>query len=206
MKPWADFEDTIAPHLNHVRIYCFYLTASKWESEDLLQDALLRAFMHYRKTGELRHPRSLLYKIAKNLHIDAHRRRKGTLLPLDEALQQPYYDPNYASVRGLLEWVAEHLSEREGEMLLLAEVFHYSYQDIADELQCTVPAVKMVLHRSKITLRNSGGEHERMLPAAAANPSRKPTIPKSRKKKAIERWTRALMTYEWKKSEFITVK
>ncbi|BBH24511.1 hypothetical protein Back11_58560 [Paenibacillus baekrokdamisoli] len=202
MKPWAEFEDVITPHLNHVRAYCYYLTASKWESEDLLQDTLLRAFNHYRKNGELLHPRSLLYKIAKNLHIDAHRRRRATLVPIDEALQQPYYDPSYVSIRGLLEWVTEHLSEREGEMLLLAEVFHYSYQDIADELQCTVPAVKMVLHRSKSTLRKGGGEQGSMQsPTNAAARTRKPLMLKPRREHIVERWTQALMTYEWVLSE-----
>lgn len=200
MKPWTEFEDVIAPHLNHVRTYCFYLTASKWESEDLLQDSLLRAFKHYRRTGELRHPRSFLYKVAKNLHIDAHRRRRGALLPIDEALHQPYYDQNYASVLGLLEWVAEHLSERAGEMFLLAEVFHYSYQDIAEELQCTVPAVKMVLHRSKLTLRKCVGEYETKFLVPAASRSGKQGMPKSKNMNTIERWTQAVITYEWKMS------
>ncbi len=201
MSPWAEFEDVIAPHLNHMRAYCFYLTASKWESEDLLQDALLNAFNHYRNTGGLRHTRSLLYKIARNLHIDAHRRRKGVLVPIDEALHQPSYEQNYASVRGLLEWVAEHLSEREGEMLLLSEVFHYSYKDIADEFQCTVSAVKMVLHRSKLTLRKCGSDYETasFAPPAASRPRKSP-MPKSRKTYVIERWTRALMSCEWKMS------
>ncbi|SEO61470.1 RNA polymerase sigma factor [Paenibacillus sp. OV219] len=192
MKPWTEFEEDVKPHLPHVRAYCYYLTASKWESEDLLQETLLRAFKHYRDTGKLRHPRSLLNKIARNLHIDAHRRRRGIMVPIDEALLQPHYDPNYASVRGTLEWVTEHLSAREMEMLLLAEVFDYSYQDIAEEMNCSVPAVKMVLHRSKLTLRNrvraqeSGIKRKR-----AAKRKLSPPLPY-----AVDRWTTALMTGE----------
>ncbi|MBP3964795.1 RNA polymerase sigma factor [Paenibacillus lignilyticus] len=193
MKPWTEFEEAIKPHLRHVRTYCYYLTASKWESEDLLQEALLRAFKHYRDTGILRHPRSLLYKIARNVHIDAHRRRRGITVPIDEALQLPYYDNNYAAIRGTLEWVTEHLSAREMEMLLLAEVFDYSYQDIADELQCTVPAVKMVLHRSKSTLRKRGAQQEpTAAPRSRAGKRRSaPALPYM-----IDRWTTALMTGE----------
>ena len=117
MKPWTEFEESVKPHLKHVRAYCAYLTSSKWEAEDLLQEALLRAFKHYRDTGKLRHPRSLLYKIARNLQIDAHRKRRGVTVPIDEALLQPHHDPDYVSVRGVLEWLTEHLSERETEML-----------------------------------------------------------------------------------------
>ena len=191
MKPWNEFEDVIKPHMGPLRTYCFYLTASKWEAEDLLQDALLRAFQMYRRKGEFQHPRSLLYKITRNLHIDAHRRRRGVTVPIDEALQQPYHDQNYASVRGLLEWLAESLTEREVEMLMLSEVFRYTYQDIADELHCTVPAVKMVLHRTKLALR----KRARMQDAAAVN-SRKINQQKRPRKYSVDRWTTALMTGE----------
>ncbi|WP_308636319.1 RNA polymerase sigma factor [Paenibacillus silvisoli] len=193
MKPWTEFEEAIKPHLRQVGTYCYYLTASKWESEDLLQETLLRAFKHYRDNGILRHPRSLLYKIARNIHIDAHRRRRGTMVPIDEALQLPHYDENYASVRAMLEWMTEHLSPRETEMLLLAEVFDYSYQDIADELQCTVPAVKMVLHRSKSTLRSRGSQSETAGAPRGRNGKRRGAAPLPY---TVDRWTTALMTGE----------
>ncbi|WP_219833963.1 RNA polymerase sigma factor [Paenibacillus sp. R14(2021)] len=191
MKPWTEFEEAVTPHLKQVRAYCGYLTSSQWEAEDLLQEALLRAFKHYRDTGNLRHPRSLLYKIARNVHIDAHRRRRGITVPLDEALTQPHYDADYASVRGLLEWVTEHLSEREMEMLLLAEVFDYTYQDIADSLQCTVPAVKMVLHRCKSALR------KRAVPSEPPSSRSRAVKRKSAQLSYfLDRWTSALMTGE----------
>ncbi|RAP73709.1 RNA polymerase sigma factor [Paenibacillus montanisoli] len=192
MKPWSEFEEAIKPHLRHVRTYCNYLTASKWESEDLLQETLLRTFKHYRDNGILNHPRSLMYKIARNIQIDAHRRRRAATVPIDEALQLPHYDANYANVRGMLEWMAEHLSPRETEMLLLAEVFDYSYQDIADALQCTVPAVKMVLHRSKSTLRKRGRQPETGVSRSRMGKRRNAApLPFT-----VDRWTTALMTGE----------
>ncbi|MBW7454306.1 RNA polymerase sigma factor [Paenibacillus sepulcri] len=196
MRPWAEFEDVITPHLNHLRTYCFYLTASHWEAEDLRQETLLRAFKHYRSKGDVQYPRSLLYKIARNVYIDAYRRRRGIMVPIDEAGEQSYCDENYASVRGLLEWVTEHLSEREVEMLLLAEVFRYSYQDIADELDCTVPAVKMVLHRSKQALRKRGAQHKATGELISLKPQLKPPMRMPRRSFVVDRWTRAVMNYE----------
>ncbi|WP_274653124.1 RNA polymerase sigma factor [Paenibacillus humicola] len=189
MKPWTEFEDVIKPHMGPLRTYCLYLTASKWEAEDLLQEALLRAFQMYRKKGEFQHPRSLLYKITRNLHIDLCRRRRGVTVPIEEAMEQPHHDQNYASVRGLLEWLTESLSEREVDMLMLAEVFRYTYQDIADELRCSVPAVKMVLHRSKQALRKQAETPEADT-VKTRKTGRKP------RKFAVERWTAALMTGE----------
>ncbi|QHW32999.1 RNA polymerase sigma factor [Paenibacillus rhizovicinus] len=193
MEPWTEFEEAVKPHLKHVRTYCGYLTSSKWEAEDLLQETLLRAFKYYRDTGLLRHPRSLLYKIARNLQIDAHRRRHSTTVPLDEALLQPHHDPDYISVRGILEWMSEHLSERETEMLLMAEVFDYTYQDIADVLHCTVPAVKMVLHRSKNALRKRGRPQDG---ASAAKRGRSANRKGAPNPFTLERWTTSLMTGE----------
>ncbi|MBM7565117.1 RNA polymerase sigma factor [Paenibacillus sacheonensis] len=193
MEPWTEFEENVKPHLKHVQAYCAYLTSSKWEAEDLLQEALLRAFKYYRDTGKLLHPRSLLYKIARNLQIDAHRKRRGVTVALEEALLQPHYDPDYVSVRGMLEWLAEHLSERETEMLLLAEVFDYTYQDIADVLHCSVPAVKMVLHRSKNALRKRGRPQDNNGGAPRGKMTRRVSAPAPY---AIERWTTALMTGE----------
>ncbi|QHT63037.1 RNA polymerase sigma factor [Paenibacillus lycopersici] len=194
MEPWTEFEEAVMPHLKHIRAYCGYLTSSKWEAEDLLQEALLRAFKHYRDTGKLRHPRSLLYKIARNLQIDAHRRRRATNVPLDEALQQQHYDPDYVSVRGILEWMSEHLSERETEMLLMKEVFDYTYQDIADVLHCTVPAVKMVLHRSKNALRKRGRPQDSGAVTARGRAARRKSAPPP--PYALDRWTASLMAGE----------
>ncbi|MFC4812763.1 RNA polymerase sigma factor [Paenibacillus sp. GCM10023250] len=191
MQPWTEFEEAVRPHLKQVRAYCSYLTSSKWEAEDLMQEALLRAFKQYRDTGRLRHPRSLLYKIARNVQIDAHRKHRGVAVPIEEAQLPPYHDPDYASVRGMVEWLTELLSERETEMLLLAEVFDYTYQDIADRLQCTVPAVKMVLHRSKKALRKRGRPD--IADYARSKPARRSCKPLPYK---IERWTLAVMAGE----------
>ncbi|MFC4099229.1 RNA polymerase sigma factor [Paenibacillus xanthanilyticus] len=191
MPPWMiEFEDAVTPHFAHLRTYCRYLTANAWEAEDLFQDVMLRAYQHYRKDGEFRHPRSLLYKIARNLTIDAHRRRRGVHVPVDEAMQHPSHDPNYATMRGMMEWMAETLSEREVEMLMLAEVLGYSYQDIAQRLGCTVPAVKMVLHRSKSTLRKrTAASYETGFRPERLGPARQ----MGERALAVERWTEALM-------------
>jgi RNA polymerase sigma-70 factor (ECF subfamily) len=186
-----EFEDDLRPHVGPLRNYCFHLTASRWEAEDLLQEALLRAFQLYRTRGGFEYPRTLLFTIARNLHIDTHRRRKGGSVQIGEALQLPHYDPNYVSVRGLVEWIAAHLSEREVEMLMLAEVFRYTYRDIAERLDCTVPAVKMVLHRSKRALRRIGGNQE-----ADASKGRPAGPHLHSRKQTVERWTTALMTGE----------
>jgi RNA polymerase sigma-70 factor (ECF subfamily) len=148
-----EFTRFIEPHMKKVHNHCLYLSSCKWDADDLAQDVWMKAYQYYRKVGAFQHPLTLLNKIARNLWIDQLRRRSKTIVSIEAAAKLTYTDLNYAAVRGLVEWVSEHLAEREVAMLLLSEVFHYSYQNIADELQCSVSSVRMALHRSKVSLR-----------------------------------------------------
>ncbi|WP_028611284.1 RNA polymerase sigma factor [Paenibacillus harenae] len=179
-----EFERFIEPHMKKVHIHCLYLASSKWDADDLAQDVLIKAYQYYRKVGAFQHPLTLLNKIARNLWIDQLRRRRIRIVPIEAAAKQPYTDLNYAAVRGLVEWISEHLAEHEVIMLLLSEVFHYSYQNIADELQCSVGSVRMVLHRSKQSLR------------VARSPHRNRLNGKMMSDYHIDRWTQAIMNDE----------
>ncbi|WP_169082373.1 RNA polymerase sigma factor [Paenibacillus sp. PL91] len=148
-----EFARFIEPHMKKVHNHCLYLASCKWDADDLVQDVLIKAYQYYRKVGAFQHPLTLLNKIARNLWIDQLRRRRKTIVSIEAAAKLAYNDLNYAAVRGLVEWISEHLAEREVVMLLLSEVFNYSYQNIAEELQCSVGSVRMSLHRSKVSLR-----------------------------------------------------
>jgi RNA polymerase sigma-70 factor (ECF subfamily) len=148
-----EFARFIEPHMKKVHNHCLYLASCKWDADDLVQDVLIKAYQYYRKVGAFQHPLTLLNKIARNLWIDQLRRRRNTIVSIEAAAELQYIDLNYAAVRGLVEWISEHLAEREVVMLLLSEVFNYSYQNIAEELQCSVGSVRMSLHRSKVSLR-----------------------------------------------------
>lgn len=175
------FESFIEPHLQTLHNHCLYLSGSLWDAEDLVQEVLIKCYQYYQKTGSIRHPSTLLYRMTRNLWIDQLRRHRRHAAPIEEAADQPYSDMNYAAARGLVEWLSEHLSEREAYMLLLSEVFSYSYQNIADELQCTVATVRMVLHRSKRTLR---------IPREAR---RKRVSGGQMSEYSVEYWTKAIM-------------
>lgn len=162
MDHTEEFERFIEPHMKTVHNHCLYLASSKWDADDLAQDVLIKAYQYYQRVGAFQHPPTLLNKIARNLWIDQLRRRRKHIVSIEAAAALPHTDMNYAAVRGLVEWISEYLTEREADMLLLSEVFNYSYQNIADELQCSVGAVRMALHRSKRTLRMTrGSQHHR---------------------------------------------
>lgn len=168
----SEFEAAVGPYLSELRAYCRQLASSKWDAEDLYQESLLRTFEYYRKSDRtLLQPRPLLYKVARNLWIDRTRKLKSQPVPvLAEAADRKEKVMDYADIRGLVEWMAELLEERELSMLFLAAVYQYSYKEIAEAHRCTVPAVRMALHRSKLALRSHragsracGADHSRIV-------------------------------------------
>ncbi|MDB4866862.1 MAG: polymerase sigma factor [Cohnella sp.] len=181
MSVTSSYESMVKPHLDDLRNYCFYLTRSKWDGEDLFQEALLKAMMYFLNTEPYHDVKPFLIRVARNLWIDdcrARQRRRHSHL---QNLPLFYIDSNYAEVRSLIEWMADRLPRRNVETWLLSEYFGYSMQDIADTLKCTVPAVKSVMHRTRRLLRKWNQEED---------------IEADQRKIArldVERWTRAIL-------------
>jgi RNA polymerase sigma-70 factor (ECF subfamily) len=149
-----NYDFLVKPHLDELKKYCFYLTRSKWDGDDLVQEAVLRAMVYFLDKEVYQDPKHFLFRVARNLWIDNRRSlTRQRKLPIWK-LSVYYTDSNYVEVRSLIEWIAERLPRRNMEMFLLSDYFRYTMQEIADILNTTVPAVKSVLHRTHIMLRN----------------------------------------------------
>jgi RNA polymerase sigma-70 factor (ECF subfamily) len=149
------FYETLAEtHLDDLKKYCFFLTRSKWDGEDLFQEVLLKTMLHFLNAKPYENVKPFLIRVARNLWIDDFRMRqwRGRKMLLQH-WPVYYSDPDYVEVRNLVEWMAERLPRRNIEMLLLSEYFGYTMQEIADTLGYTIPAVKSVLFRTRERLR-----------------------------------------------------
>ncbi len=153
------FESAVNPLLEGLMRYCLYLSPSRWEAEDLFQDTLLKLLSYFRSHEPPALNKALLATTARHLWIDRHRKRErlGLMIPIEEA-ELVQRGADYTELRALVEWLAAHLSYKQMRMLLLAEIHRFTYQEIAEEMECTVPSVKMVLHRSKRLLRDARDE------------------------------------------------
>lgn len=183
MRPATVFEALIAPHLPDLRRYCRSLAKSAWDAEDLYQEALLKAFVYFRNVPAERITRSFLLGAARLQWIDRYRkeRRRG---PAPERVDRTF-DADYAEIRGILEWMAEHVPPRHLEMWLLAEYFGYSMREIANQLETTVPAVKSSLFRTKRCFADSRQRRAGARPGGEIAPPMR-----------VERWVRAVLREE----------
>jgi RNA polymerase sigma-70 factor (ECF subfamily) len=128
--------------------YCRRLTGSVWDAEDLVQEALTRAFARAADSHQ-RVERVLpwLVRIATNAYLDAWRRPAAVPAELPDGPSPLNADP--LEVRDALGEVAALLSPQERAAVVLKDVFDFPLAEIAGMLGTSVGAVKAALHRGR---------------------------------------------------------
>ena len=138
--------------------YCARMVGSALDGEDLVQDALAKAVLHYDAT-EVRHAQAWLFRIAHNTALDFLRQRTlehGLFSDADpEELAGPAIeDPMAARAAvGAALSTFMRLPPRQRSAVILADVLEHSLEEAAQAMDATVPAIKAALHRGRTRLR-----------------------------------------------------
>lgn len=126
--------------------YSNFLVQNKWDADDLVQDALAKAFQNY-QPSEL--SSALLNKIAYHQWIDTLRKRKHEVIENLEDL----HDQNSACVQNELfdtvKFLLTKLTPKQAIIFTLKEAFCYQIKEIAELLNTTETAIKSTLHRAR---------------------------------------------------------
>jgi RNA polymerase sigma-70 factor (ECF subfamily) len=145
-QSWQRFLARYEPLRTELYRYCRYLTRTPWDAEDLVQDALARAFVMLAQMGtEPDHPRAWLFRVASNLWIDQMRKRRESQGEAPEvAVASEPRAPREAAGTLLVK-----LSPQERAAVVLKDVFELSLEETADALGTTVGGIKAALHRGR---------------------------------------------------------
>jgi RNA polymerase sigma factor (sigma-70 family) len=142
----------IRPELHR---YCARLTGSVIEGEDIVQDALAKAFYALSLATEVPPLRPWLFRIAHNAAIDflrshGHRLTEPRAEIDDVGADEP---PDPAIVRAAIaRFAALPLVQRSA--VILKDVLGHSLQEVAETMNTTVLAVKSALVRGRAKLRD----------------------------------------------------
>lgn len=152
----ASFEQLYARH--HRRIYglAFRLTGRPSEAEELVQEVFVRAWDHRAGFRGALHFGRWLRRVAVNTWISQLRRREpaSTLEDdADEIERRPAADGAPPGTRLDLEAAIAALPPRLRAVLLLFDLYGLRHEEIADQLEITVGASKVQLHRARRRLR-----------------------------------------------------
>src|SRR5438445_11958843 len=143
---WHRFLDLYEPLRPELYRYCRHLSRNPWDADDLVQDALFRAFAKLGCMNEPpTNPRAWLFRIASNLWIDRVRAEKPE--PERDAERASSREPR--DVREAAGTLLSRLSPQERAAVVLKEAFSFSLEEIAEALSTTTGTVKSALHRGR---------------------------------------------------------
>jgi RNA polymerase sigma-70 factor (ECF subfamily) len=156
-----DFTALLSAMRPRLHRYCARMAGSALDGEDIVQDALAKAALHY-DAAAVREAEAWLYRIAHNAALDFLRRRtlERSLFvdePPDDALAAGAEDPHAAAATASAALATfMHLPVAQRSAVILADVLGHALTEIAQLLGTTVPAVKAALHRGRARLRELG--------------------------------------------------
>jgi RNA polymerase sigma-70 factor (ECF subfamily) len=149
--------------------YCARLTGSVIEGEDIVQDALARAFYALSQTPDVPALRPWLFRIAHNAAIDHLRSRDRARTEPTDAIDEiaaTYEDAQDPLVvrSALARFVGLPLTQRSA--VILKDVLGHSLEETAETMGTTVMGVKALLVRGRKSLRDEAREER--APTSAA--------------------------------------
>lgn len=158
----AAFEEVVRLTYRQVYTQANRLVGDRWDAEDVVQDAFLRAFRalpRFRGDAQIE---TWLHRIVANAAADHLRRRgrAGALLldaPTNEATERPAEDvgpEEEATERHDLEVALRTLPISLRVPVVLKDVYGLSCEEIAEELEISEGAVKVRLHRGRRRLKD----------------------------------------------------
>src|SRR4051812_23583183 len=147
--------ETIRPELHR---YCARLTGSVIDGEDIVQDALAKAFYALALSLEPPPLRPWLFKIAHNAALDflkSHGRKltdpRAELADVPDVDESP--DP-FVTRLALAHFLELPVIQRSA--VILKDVLGHSLEETAETMETTVMAVKAALVRGRARLREVG--------------------------------------------------
>ena len=148
------FEALVGRYQARLLAFCRHMLGSREDAEDVLQEVFAAAFNAILADDRPINVRPWLYRIARNRSLNHLRRHQaigvdsmdvhlseGGLTTADKVHKREEF-------RALIGDVQE-LPETQRTALLLREIDALSYEQIAEMLDLTIPAVKTRLHRAR---------------------------------------------------------
>ncbi len=169
----AAFEELVARYQNRLLTILEHLVGNREQAEDLTQDVFLRVFRARERYEPGAKFSTWLFTIANNVASNArrsHSRRKEVGVPqksngsdsspmqLDQLAKaasglMPTRALDKAEQAEMVREAVKSLSERQRMALLLSKFEGMSYQDIADTMGLSVQAIKSLLSRARVNLK-----------------------------------------------------
>ena len=153
----AAYEALVARYQSRLLAFCRHMLGSREDAEDVLQEVFAAAFNAMMADDRALNVRPWLYRIARNRSLNHLRRTQAIGVDSMDVHLSEHGATTADKVhkreefRQLMEDVQE-LPETQRTALLLREIDALSYEQIAEAMETTVPSIKSLLVRARVSL------------------------------------------------------
>lgn len=159
-----EFEQEALPHLNALYTFAVRLCRDKDDAEDLVQETFMKAFRFFDKFERGTNCKAWLFRILKNTYINKYRRdtREPDMVEYDvveefyESIKSDYSDSSNLEQRLFSTMLDDEVTEALESLpddfrtvILLCDVEEFTYEEIAEFLDCPIGTVRSRLHRAR---------------------------------------------------------
>jgi len=154
------FAELVEKYQSPVYNLCFRMLGSEVEAEDAAQETFWRAYQALNRYDPNRSFITWLLSIAAHLCIDQQRKRKVTIIEMDEyedfdiadRSPQPEARVIHRQEEEIIARSLNQLSDLDRAAVILRYWQGFSEEEIASSLSLTISAVKSRLHRARLQL------------------------------------------------------
>jgi RNA polymerase sigma-70 factor (ECF subfamily) len=165
----SEFQREAVPHMDALYNYALRMTGDPNNADDLLQDTYLKAYRFWDKYEKGTNIRAWLFRIMKNSYINLYRKASKEPDTVDYDDVQNFYqtirdqstDPNdlqeklFGNLLGDdVARALESLPEDFRTVIILCDIEGFTYEEIAEFVECPVGTVRSRLHRGRKLLRD----------------------------------------------------
>jgi RNA polymerase sigma-70 factor, ECF subfamily len=158
----GEFERLVSELRPKLHRYCARMTGSPIDGEDIVQDALIKAFTALPGVGVIDNPKGWLFRIAHNTALDFLRRRvRGPVMQSDEDLDMiaaPHPPDQDHEVAAMSLRTFMRLPALQRSAVILKDVLGHSLEEIASITGASEVAAKSALQRGRVRLREIARE------------------------------------------------
>ncbi len=163
-QKYSDFDSEILPHLDSLKRYALKMTNDADDSDDLIQDTLLKAFRFFHNFEKGSNAKAWLFRIMQNSFINNYRKKNRQPFKVDYDDVQNFYEnikPEDVKTQHYQQDAFDNvmddkiikalsvLPEDFRTIVFLSDIEGYSYKEVSDFVNCPIGTIRSRLHRTR---------------------------------------------------------
>ena len=171
-----EFEREALPHMSSLYNFALRMCRDRDEASDLVQETYLKAFRFFDKFEPGTNCKAWLFRIMKNSYINRYRKISREPDKVDYDSIEEFYDtlrPESADTSNLEEKFFNNLLDDEVSqalqslpddfrtVVILCDIEGFTYEEIAEFVDCPIGTVRSRLHRARKMLAQKLTEYAR---------------------------------------------